>query len=238
LQAAGISNPVDLDVRAGEIVGIFGLAGAGRSELLHAIYGASRTMGGSVAVFGDGGITGPPNAIRKGLMLCPEDRKKDGVFSLRSVGENINISARRRYSKLGFWIDEKREEENAQSQVSRLSVRTPSLQQPIGLLSGGNQQKAILGRWLSENVRVLMLDEPTRGIDVGAKREIYEIVYELAEQGVGVLMVSSELPEVLGVCDRIIVMREGAIAGELSRAEATEANVIRLALPQALEADA
>jgi L-arabinose transport system ATP-binding protein len=238
LRAAGISEPIDLDVRAGEIVGIFGLAGAGRSELLHAIYGAAKTLGGSVAVCGESGITGPPSAIRKGVMLCPEDRKKDGVFPLRSVGENINISARRKYSKLGFWVDEKREAENAQSQVDRLSVRTPSLQQPIGLLSGGNQQKAILGRWLSENVRVLMLDEPTRGIDVGAKREIYEIIYELAEQGVGVLMVSSELPEVLGVCDRIVVMREGAIAGEVSRAEANEDNVIRLALPQALEADA
>jgi L-arabinose transport system ATP-binding protein len=238
LRAVGISKPIDLDVRAGEIVGIFGLAGAGRSELLHAIYGAAKTLGGSVAVCGESGITGPPSAIRKGVMLCPEDRKKDGVFPLRSVGENINISARRKYSKLGFWVDEKREAENAQSQVDRLSVRTPSLQQPIGLLSGGNQQKAILGRWLSENVRVLMLDEPTRGIDVGAKREIYEIIYELAEQGVGVLMVSSELPEVLGVCDRIVVMREGAIAGEVSRAEANEDNVIRLALPQALEADA
>ena len=139
---------------------------------------------------------------------------------------------------MGFWINDKAESENAQSQVNRLSVRTPSLQQPIGLLSGGNQQKAILGRWLSENVRVLMLDEPTRGVDVGAKREIYEIIYELAEQGVGVLLVSSELPEVLGVCDRILVMREGAIAGELKRNEATEDKVIRLALPQALEADA
>jgi L-arabinose transport system ATP-binding protein len=153
------------------------------------------------------------------------------------VAENINISARRRYSRLGFWIDTKRESANAQQQVDRLSVRTPSLHQPIGLLSGGNQQKAILGRWLSENVRVLMLDEPTRGIDVGAKREIYEIVYELAEQGVGVLLVSSELPEVLGVCDRILVMREGALVGELLREEATQENVIRLALPQAIEAD-
>jgi L-arabinose transport system ATP-binding protein len=171
-------------------------------------------------------------------MLCPEDRKKDGIFGLRSVAENINISARRRYSRLGFWINDKAETENAQAQVNRLSVRTPSLQQTIGLLSGGNQQKAILGRWLSENVRVLMLDEPTRGIDVGAKREIYEIIYELAEQGVGILLVSSELPEVLGVCDRILVMREGALVGELPREEATEENVIRLALPQATEADA
>lgn len=239
LSAPGIRQPVTLDVRAGEIVGLFGLAGAGRSELLHAIYGAAKTRSGSVNVVGEpANINAPPQAIRKGVMLCPEDRKNDGIFALRSVAENINISARRRYSRLGFWINDKAESENAQSQVNRLSVRTPSLQQPIGLLSGGNQQKAILGRWLSENVRVLMLDEPTRGVDVGAKREIYEIIYELAEQGVGVLLVSSELPEVLGVCDRILVMREGAIAGELKRNEATEDKVIRLALPQALEADA
>ncbi|MEO7454296.1 MAG: L-arabinose ABC transporter ATP-binding protein AraG [Fimbriimonadales bacterium] len=237
LVAAGISSPVDLEVSAGEIVGIFGLAGAGRSELLHAIYGASRISAGLVSVFGNEGADTPPKSIRSGLMLCPEDRKKDGVFGLRSVAENINISARRRYSRLGFWIDDKREAANAQQQVDRLSVRTPSLQQPIGLLSGGNQQKAILGRWLSETVRILMLDEPTRGIDVGAKREIYEIVYELAEQGVGVLLVSSELPEVLGVCDRILVMREGALVGELSREQATQENIIRLALPQAIEAD-
>ena len=239
LSAPGIRQPVTLDVRAGEIVGLFGLAGAGRSELLHAIYGAAKTRSGSVNVVGEpANINAPPQAIRKGVMLCPEDRKNDGIFALRSVAENINISARRRYSRLGFWINDKAESENAQSQVNRLSVRTPSLQQPIGLLSGGNQQKAILGRWLSENARVLMLDEPTRGVDVGAKREIYEIIYELAEQGVGVLLVSSELPEVLGVCDRILVMREGAIAGELKRNEATEDKVIRLALPQALEADA
>jgi L-arabinose transport system ATP-binding protein len=238
LVAPGISSPIDLNVRAGEIVGVFGLAGAGRSELLHGIYGAARKSG-VVEVFGKvAKSTSPPESIRNGLMLCPEDRKKDGIFGLRSVAENINISARRRYSRLGFWINDKAEMENAQSQVNRLSVRTPSLQQPIGLLSGGNQQKAILGRWLSENVRVLMLDEPTRGIDVGAKHEIYEIIYELADQGVGILLVSSELPEVLGVCDRILVMREGAMVGELAREEASEEKVIRLALPQVSEGDA
>ena len=238
VSAPGINDPISFNVKSGEIVGIFGLAGAGRSELLHAIYGATRKTAGEISISGKAiPIAEPPQAIRNGLAMCPEDRKKDGVFALRSVGENINISCRRGYSKFGFWIDEKREKENAQEQVDRLSIRTPSLDQPIGLLSGGNQQKAILGRWLSENVRVLMLDEPTRGIDVGAKREIYEIIYKLAEQGVGILIVSSELPEVLGVCDRILVMREGKMVGELPREEATQEKIIGLALPQAIGAD-
>ncbi|MDQ2986441.1 MAG: L-arabinose ABC transporter ATP-binding protein AraG [Armatimonadota bacterium] len=238
LEAPGLTKPVDLEVRTGEIVGIFGLAGAGRSELLHAIYGAAKKDGGNVSVFGvTARLDSPAKAIRSGLMLCPEDRKKDGVFALRSVNENINISVRRKYSRMGFWVDGRKERGNAQFQVDRLSVKTPSLDQPIGLLSGGNQQKAILGRWLSEEVRVLMLDEPTRGIDVGAKREIYEIIYGLAESGVGILIVSSELPEVLGVCDRILVMREGQLVGDVPRAEATQEKIIRLALPQAIEAD-
>jgi L-arabinose transport system ATP-binding protein len=238
LVCPGLVVPASLEVKAGEVVGIFGLAGAGRSELLHAIYGAAKKQSGDIKVFGNRAeISAPPAAIRKGLMLCPEDRKKDGVFGLRSVSENINISCRRRYSKLGFLIDDKRERQNAQTQVDRLSVKTPSLDQPIGLLSGGNQQKAILGRWLSENVRVLMLDEPTRGIDVGAKREIYDIIYGLAEEGVGVLVVSSELPEVLGICDRILVMREGRLVGELPRETATQESIIRLALKPVSEGD-
>lgn len=236
VEAQGLAEPINLTVNAGEIVGLFGLAGAGRTELLHAIYGnASRT--GSVSVNGRATARSPAEAIKNGLMLCPEDRKSDGIFPLRSVSENVNISCRRKFSKLGFWIDDKREKQNAQTQVDRLSVRTPTLEQQIGLLSGGNQQKVILCRWLSENVRVLMLDEPTRGIDVGAKREIYEIIYGLAESGVGVLMASSELPEVLGVCDRTLVMREGRLVGDLPRSEATQDNVIRLALPQATGAD-
>lgn len=200
-------------VNAGEIVGIFGLVGAGRTELLEAIYGE------------------PRNSIKNGICLCPEDRKKDGIVGVRSVAENINLSARRRFSKLGFWLDDDAEKQNAMKQVNAMKVKTPSLDQPIGLLSGGNQQKAILGRWLSEDVKVLLLDEPTRGIDIGAKREIYDIVYGLANRGVGVLMVSSELPEVLGVCDRVLIMREGQLVADLPRAEATPETCLALALP-------
>jgi L-arabinose transport system ATP-binding protein len=218
-------------VGTGEIVGIFGLVGAGRTELLQAIYGAVKKTGG-VEIDGKAANTAaPPASIKSGLALSPEDRKKDGIFPLRSVSENINISSRKQFAIGGFWISEIRDKQNAEKQVGRLRIKAPSLGQPVGLLSGGNQQKAILGRWLSDNVKVLMLDEPTRGIDVGAKREIYEIMYELAEQGVGILFVSSEMPEVLGVSDRILVMRQGQIVANLKRSDATEEKLLRLALP-------
>ncbi len=230
----GLRAPVDITVKAGEIVGIFGLVGAGRTELLKAMYGAAKPRAGELKIDGKPvRIHNPGDAIRAGMMLCPEDRKKEGIVALRSVLENTNLSARRSHAKLGCIIDEGWEQANAKDKVDRLSVRTPSLHQPISLLSGGNQQKVILGRWLSENVRILMLDEPTRGIDVGAKREIYEILYELSKQGVGILVVSSELPEVLGISDRILVMRQGRISGELSRENATDEAVLKLALPVA-----
>jgi L-arabinose transport system ATP-binding protein len=166
-----------------------------------------------------------------GNVLCPEDRKKDGIIPVRSVMENLNISGRRNFSPLGFFISPRHEKQNAQKFVTQLGIKTPSLNQPIKLLSGGNQQKVILARWLCENPKVVLLDEPTRGIDVGAKAEIYSIIYTLAERGVAVVMVSSELPEVLGVADRIIVMRQGRISAEFSRQDATEERVIQAALP-------
>ncbi|HET6644042.1 MAG TPA: L-arabinose ABC transporter ATP-binding protein AraG [Fimbriimonadales bacterium] len=231
LEAEGLRGPASLTVGTGEIVGIFGLVGAGRTELLQAIYGAVKKTGG-VEIDGKAANTAaPPASIKSGLALSPEDRKKDGIFPLRSVSENINISSRKQFAIGGFWISEIRDKQNAEKQVGRLRIKAPSLGQPVGLLSGGNQQKAILGRWLSDNVKVLMLDEPTRGIDVGAKREIYEIMYELAEQGVGILFVSSEMPEVLGVSDRILVMRQGQIVANLKRSDATEEKLLRLALP-------
>jgi len=230
----GLRSPIDLTVKAGEIVGIFGLVGAGRTELLKAMYGAAKPSGGDLKIDGlPVRISSPRDAIRAGMMLCPEDRKKEGIVALRSVLENTNLSARRSHAKFGCIIDERWEQANAKDKVDRLTVRTPSLHQPISLLSGGNQQKVILGRWLSENVRLLMLDEPTRGIDVGAKSEIYEILYELSRRGVGILVVSSELPEVLGISDRILVMRQGQVSGELTRGQANEMSVLELALPKA-----
>jgi L-arabinose transport system ATP-binding protein len=221
-------------VERGEIVGLFGLVGAGRTELLRLIFGAVRGQRGSLKIHGKSvSIKSPGDAIRAGVLLCPEDRKRDGIIPIRSVMENINLSARRNTARLGFFIDEKWERENASHQVEKLGVKTPSLKQLIVYLSGGNQQKVILARWLSEEVKVILLDEPTRGIDVGARSEIYSIIYDLARRGVGVLMVSSDLPEVLGVADRVLIMREGRLVAGLSRAEATQEKTLRFALPQA-----
>lgn len=232
LAAPGLSEPASLSVAEGEVVGLYGLIGAGRTELMRGVFGAERRSAGEVKVGASSPRAKTPRgSIDAGLMLCPEDRKKDGIIPVRSVAENVNISARRGFSPMGFFIRNSREHKNAQAQVERLNVKTPSLEQPVMLLSGGNQQKVILGRWLSEDVKVMMLDEPTRGIDVGAKREIYEIIFGLAEKGVAILLASSELPEVLGICDRILVMREGAIVAEFTRETATEEELLKQAFP-------
>lgn len=236
LEGQGLDGPVDLNVRKGEIVGLFGLVGAGRTELLKLIYGAVRPRGGEILVEGvPVRIRRASHAIRSGVVLCPEDRKKEGIVAVRSVMENINLSARRHFASFGFVINESRERENANRQVDGLRIRTPSLKQAINNLSGGNQQKVVLGRWLSEEIKVILMDEPTRGIDVGAKSEIYGIIRGLAERGIGVIVVSSELPEVLGICDRIDVMRQGRIVASVQRSEGTEESVLKLALPISTE---
>jgi L-arabinose transport system ATP-binding protein len=228
----GLAEPASFSVARGEILGIFGLVGAGRSELLKLIYGGEKPTNGRVSVDGvPAHIPSPAHAIRNGIVLCPEDRKKEGIIPIRSVMENLNLSGRRHFSLLKFIINNRRERENARSYVKKLSIRTPSLQQLIMNLSGGNQQKVILARWLSENLKVILLDEPTRGIDVGAKSEIYSIIYDLASRGIGVLAVSSELPEVMGISDRLLVMRQGRIVANLKRGEATAPEILRLALP-------
>ena len=229
----GVRQPVSFQVRQGEIFGLFGLIGAGRTELLKLIYGADRMSAGCVRLGKkEFRFRQPREAIRNGVVLCPEDRKRDGIIPTASVMDNLNIHARKQFSPLKFFIHPKNERFHASSEVARLSIKTPSLMQKIKLLSGGNQQKVILARWLSLDVRVVLLDEPTRGIDVGAKSEIYSIIYQLAEKGVAVVMVSSELPEAMGVCDRVGVMREGALSGIVSRAEATQEQIIGMALPE------
>jgi L-arabinose transport system ATP-binding protein len=236
LTGRGLARPASFAVREGEIVGLFGLVGAGRTELVKLLYGAERPTAGTVKVLGRPvRIRRPADAIRAGLVACPEDRKKEGIIPIRSVMENLNLGRRRHFSTLGFLINESRERASARRQVEQLAIKTPSLAQRIMNLSGGNQQKVVLARWLGGQVKVLLLDEPTRGIDVGAKSEIYAIIYDLARRGVAVLVVSSELPEVLGIADRILVMREGVIAGSLDRAEATAEKVLSLALPASSE---
>jgi L-arabinose transport system ATP-binding protein len=229
--APGLRSPVDLTVRSGEIVGLFGLVGAGRSELLKGIFGGTRSTSGEIFIDGEKvAVKSPMDAICHGLVFCPEDRKADGILGIHSVRDNINISARRN-SLIGHCIiDSVWEKDNAARRIVELNIKTPSDAQLIRNLSGGNQQKAILGRWLSESIRCIMLDEPTRGIDVGAKNEIYHIIFRLARSGLAVVIVSSDLPEVLGVSDRIVVMREGAVVGELSHDEATEEKALELAM--------
>jgi L-arabinose transport system ATP-binding protein len=228
----GLSEPCSFTARAGEIFGFFGLVGAGRSELLRLLFGAAPKLTGRVRLLGrDLEISDPRDAIEAGMVLCPEDRKKEGIVPIRSVLENINLSSRRRKAHGRVLINRAWEHSNAQARIEQLRVRTPSARQLIRNLSGGNQQKVILGRWLSETVKVILLDEPTRGIDVGAKSEIYTIMQNLARDGVCVVMVSSELPEVLGVADRIGVMRQGKIAAVVERAQATEEALLKLALP-------
>lgn len=232
LAGPGLTEPCSFSAEAGEIFGFFGLIGAGRTELLRLIYGAAAKTGGRMTVAGrELELRSPREAIEAGVVLCPEDRKKEGIVPVRSVLENINLSARRRKARGGVLIDESWEQPNARQRVEQLRVKTPSVRQLIRNLSGGNQQKVILGRWLSEPVKVILFDEPTRGIDVGAKSEIYSIMQQLARDGVCVIVVSSELPEVLGVSDRIAVMRQGKIAAILDRAEANEEKLLQLALP-------
>lgn len=234
IEGHGLAAPASFDVRAGEILGFFGLVGAGRSELMRLVYGAEKKRGGRIVL--DGGdidVRSPTHAIRHGIVLCPEDRKEEGIVAMASVAENINISCRRHGLRAGLFLNHAKEAQTAERFIRLLKIKTPHRRQKIRLLSGGNQQKTILSRWLAEpDLRVVILDEPTRGIDVGAKHEIYNVIYELAERGCAVVMVSSELPEVLGVSDRIVVMREGRISGALERGQASEAALLRLALPQ------
>jgi L-arabinose transport system ATP-binding protein len=228
----GLRQPIDLQVRQGEILGFFGLVGAGRSELFKLLYGAVSPSAGSVSI--DGAVLAPGDprrAIAAGLGLCPEDRKDEAIMPLAGVAENIAI-ARRNIASHAL-VDDRSEGRQAASLIELMRVKTASAATPIATLSGGNQQKAIIARWLAAEARILLMDEPTRGIDVGARSEIYTHMYRLAEEGRSILFASSDMPEVMGVADRIVVMREGTIAGILSRAEATPDILLRLALPDA-----
>jgi L-arabinose transport system ATP-binding protein len=235
LRGPGLAAPCSFSVRAGEIFGLFGLIGSGRTELLKLLYGAARRTGGHVQLAGQpADFPSPRAALAAGVVLCPEDRKREGIFPIRSVLENLNVSARRGRTRVPGLLDGRWETANAAARIAELRIRTPSPAQPIRLLSGGNQQKVIFGRWLSTDrarLRVFLLDEPTRGIDVGAKAEIYALIRQLAAAGVAIVVVSSELPELLRLADRLGVMRAGTLAAVVGRADATEASLLRLALP-------
>ena len=237
LLGPGLRQPLDFAVRRGEILGFFGLIGAGRSELFRLLYGATPPSGGHMRLRGKRTVfDGPRAAIAAGLALCPEDRKGEAIFPLAAVRENIAVAPRNLASGGGVFLDTKAEQRQGDDLIALMRVKTASGATPIGTLSGGNQQKAVIARWLAADSEILLMDEPTRGIDVGARSEIYGHIYRLAEAGKTVLFVSSDMPEVMGVADRIVVMREGVIAGIVDRSEATSELLLRLALPDAVGA--
>jgi ribose transport system ATP-binding protein len=225
----GPPHPVTLEVRRGEVVGLAGLVGAGRTELAEALFGLRRVTAGEVMLDGRRvWLTSPRRALAAGLVLAPEDRRRHGLLLEDTVQHNIGLPNLDRLSVFGL-VAPAREAAAAQGVCGRLRVRTPGLGQPVGLLSGGNQQKVVLGKWLERRPRVLIVDEPTRGVDVGARGEIYALLDELAREGVAILMISSDLEEVIGVSDRVLVLHQGRLAGELRRAELSEEAVMRLA---------
>ena len=223
---------VSFEVRHGEVLGIFGLMGAGRTELLQTIFGLHpKTSTGEIRIEGQPvSVSSPEEAIAAGLALAPEDRKAEGVVLGLSVAQNVTLSCLPKIERLGL-LQTKTERALVGKYMSRLRVKTPSIDQAVVNLSGGNQQKVVLAKWLATGPKVLLLDEPTRGIDINAKKEIYALIDELAKSGLGVVMVSSELPEILGISDRIVVLCEGRKTAEFSRAEASEEKVVRAALP-------
>ena len=228
----GLNKPASFEIRQGEILGFFGLVGAGRSELMKLIYGAVKRTGGTVYLNGkETGFSAPRSAIENGVFFCPEDRKDEGVISIRSVAENINISVRRHSLKAGFFLDKQAEKTTTDHFINSLNIKTPGREQTVGSLSGGNQQKVILARWLAENVEILIMDEPTRGIDVGTKNEIYQLMYKLTEEGKSIICVSSDLSEIMGVSDRLIVMRDGEIITAFEKSEYCEEEILSRALP-------
>jgi L-arabinose transport system ATP-binding protein len=229
---------VSMSIRAGEVVGLGGLMGAGRSELALAIFGQDRLTAGSVIVEGaEIRLRSPADAIAAGIGLAPEERKSQALLLMRSVAENVTLCVPDRISRFGF-LRRAAALLVASEQVERMRVKTSSLDELVSNLSGGNQQKVVLARWLARAPRVLILDEPTRGIDVGAKAEIYRLIAQLAANGIAILVISSELPELIGLSDRILVMAAGRIVGEVPRAEATEQRVLNLAMRENLSQEA
>jgi ribose transport system ATP-binding protein len=221
---------VSLTVRQGEILGLAGLVGSGRTELARAVFGVDRLLAGSVTVGGAAIDEGSPrSAIEGGLYLVPEDRKRDGLLLDVSVAENISLPNLRAFARR-MLVAVEAELDNAERQKKILDIRAPTVATTAGLLSGGNQQKVVLAKWLSMSPRAIILDEPTRGVDVGSKSEIYGLLRSLADSGVAILMISSDMEEVIGVCDRIAVMHEGRINGLLERPQFSEQNVLRLAV--------
>lgn len=227
--AGGPSTPISFAIHGGEIVGMAGLVGAGRTEVAEALFGIRPILGGELLLDGRPiHIRHPGQAVAAGILLAPEDRRLHGLILQDSVRHNLSLPNLDRLNRFGL-VRRGQERAMGQQLRDRLRIRTPHLSQPVGLLSGGNQQKVVLGRWLAREPRVLILDEPTRGVDVGARSEIYALMDQLAGNGTAILMISSDLEELLGMSDRVLVLHEGRLAGELTRAELSEKAVMHLA---------
>ena len=224
----GTPRGVSFTLRGGEILGFAGLVGAGRTELMETVFGVVQSLGGTMTLAGKPYAPGSPrDAIESGVYLAPEDRKRHGLVLPMTIAQNTSLPNLDNYARFGF-LDRATERRVAAAEVQRLRTKTPSIHQAVVNLSGGNQQKVVLGKWLAMNPKVLILDEPTRGIDVGAKAEIYRHMAELAGQGIAIIMVSSDMEEVLGMSDRVVVMHEKRIRGVLSGADITQAKIANL----------
>ncbi|RWC18943.1 MAG: sugar ABC transporter ATP-binding protein [Mesorhizobium sp.] len=232
LASATKVHDVSFDLHRGEVLGIAGLVGSGRTELLRLLAGADRASSGTVEIDGKAiKLSSPRDAIAAGIGLVPEERKREGIVPLRSISSNMALASMGVFAPRGV-IDHTRLKRVAAEKMKRVNLRPFLLDRPIRLFSGGNQQKAIIGRWLAAGTRILLFDEPTRGIDVGAKAEVYHLIEELAAEGHSVVVVSSELPEVIRLADRVLVMRDGTVAAELDRADLNEQAIAAHAIPQ------
>lgn len=222
---------ISFEVRAGEILGLAGLMGSGRTELAKTIFGEYKKSSGDIYINDKKiNITSPKEAIENGIAYLSEDRKKEGLILNMSVGNNISLCNLKKYENSIKKINKEKESKEIDDYIKKLSVKTPSANQIIKNLSGGNQQKAIIAKWIMISPNILIIDEPTRGIDVGAKKEIYEVLNEIKSLGKAIIMISSDMPEVLGISDRILVMSEGNLSGELSREEATQEKIMKYAV--------
>lgn len=236
LSRTGYFKDVSFAVKKGEILGLTGLVGAGRTEVVQTIFGIEKCNEGKIFLDGrEVTIRKPAEAMNLGIGLLPEDRQHQGLILDWGIGDNVTLAEMKRFSQQGI-IDVKKERETARDLVESVDTKAVSLFDKASSLSGGNQQKVVVAKTLASDLKVIILDEPTKGVDVGAKAEIYEIMGELAGKGYGIIMISSEMPEILGMCDRIIVMCEGRVTGELSRREATQEGILKHAMAKSLKA--
>ena len=232
LAKAGCFSDISFRLCSGEILGIGGLVGSGRTEIAHCIFGADKPTGGEIFVEGRKvKIRSPLDAIKNSIILIPEERKNQGLILNHSVMSNLSLAFLRIISKYQF-ISGRERRQSAERMINRLRIKTPSLNQVVGNLSGGNQQKVVLGKWLPIKPKVVILDQPTRGIDIGAKREIYGLITELAQNGSGVIIISDELPELIGLADRIMVIAKGWKTFEFKRGEVNQSQLLEAVVSQ------